>query len=154
SDQRTRLALAAIAEAKADAAHVKETVREETAHLEAERKYLSRWRYELLQLTDTLQQQAKQALSQVRMHRYINPTAAAAAAAVSQVRMHRYINPTAAAAAAAEAAAQEADAARAQVAVAATETAAGTAAATTIAAGKTAAPATAATAAAAAGAAR
>ena len=135
SDQRTRLALAAIAEAKADAAHVKETVREETAHLEAERKYLSRWRYELLQLTDTLQQQAKQALSQVRMHRYINPTAAAAAAA-------------------AEAAAQEADAARAQVAVAATETAAETAAATTIAAGKTAASATAATAAGAAGAAR
>ena len=133
SDQRTRLALAAIAEAKADAAHVKETVREETAHLEAERKYLSRWRYELLQLTDTLQQQAKQALSQVRMHRYINPTAAAAAA---------------------EAAAQEADAARAQVAVAATETAAETAAATTIAAGKTAASATAATAAGAAGAAR
>ena len=138
SDQRTRLALAAIAEAKADAAHVKETVREETAHLEAERKYLSRWRYELLQLTDTLQQQEKQALSQVRMHRYINPTAAAAAAA----------------AAAAEAAAQEADAARAQVAVAATETAAETAAATTIAAGKTAASATAATAAGAAGAAR
>ena len=127
SDQRTRLALAAIAEAKADAAHVKETVREETAHLEAERKYLSRWRYELLQLTDTLQQQAKQALSQVRMHRYINPTAAAAAAAE-----------------AAEAAAQEADAARAQVAVAATEKAAETAAATTMAAGKTAAPATAA----------
>ena len=128
SDQRTRLALAAIAEAKADAAHVKETVREETAHLEAERKYLSRWRYELLQLTDTLQQQAKQALSQVRMHRYINPTAAAAAAAAE----------------AAEAAAQEADAARAQVAVAATEKAAETAAATTMAAGKTAAPATAA----------
>lgn len=65
SDQRTRVALAAIAQAKQDAAVVRNIVGVEAARLEAERTYLSRWRSQLVQITEEIDKEAVQTILEV-----------------------------------------------------------------------------------------
>ncbi|XP_026194051.1 pre-mRNA-processing factor 40 homolog B [Cyclospora cayetanensis] len=68
SDDRTRLALTAMAQAKQDAAVLRNLVEEETAHLEAERLYLSRWRNQLYHLSQAVNQQAVDAIVEARLN--------------------------------------------------------------------------------------
>lgn len=65
TDERTRLALAAMAQAKQDAATVKHLVGQESARLEAERLYLSRWKAQLLHLTEAAEEEAIKAIVDV-----------------------------------------------------------------------------------------
>ncbi|KAL8272410.1 hypothetical protein Esti_003700 [Eimeria stiedai] len=64
-DERTRLAVAAMAEAKQDTLKLQRLVATETEKLEAERRYLGRWRRQLLLLTEAAEGEAFKTLERV-----------------------------------------------------------------------------------------
>lgn len=70
SDERTRLAIAAMAQAKQDAAVVKHLAAAETAELEAERLYLARWKNQLMYLSEAAEVQAVKQIAEVNIRRF------------------------------------------------------------------------------------
>lgn len=59
-DERTRLAISAMAQAKQDFSFVKHLAAVEKDRLETERSYLGRWKAELLRLSDVVETEAVQ----------------------------------------------------------------------------------------------